>query len=104
MRIRGLGSGMEKFRSGIRDGKNSDPGSGINIPYPQHWGVLIGNLSGVEYFLFKICGRRDLDTFGENHLTGCNLVDPDMNGGELNIKIPPEAFAQNMVADGKPLR
>jgi hypothetical protein len=28
-------SGMEKFR--IRDGKNSDPGSGINIPDPQHW-------------------------------------------------------------------
>jgi hypothetical protein len=22
--------------SGIRDGKNSDPGSGINIPDPQH--------------------------------------------------------------------
>jgi hypothetical protein len=21
----------------IRDGKNSDPGSGINIPDPQHW-------------------------------------------------------------------
>jgi hypothetical protein len=27
-----LGSGMEK----IRDGKKSDPGSGINIPDPQH--------------------------------------------------------------------
>jgi hypothetical protein len=26
---------MEKVR--IRDGKNSDPGSGINIPDPQHW-------------------------------------------------------------------
>jgi hypothetical protein len=25
--------------SGIRDGKNSDPGSGINIPDPQHWYV-----------------------------------------------------------------
>ncbi len=23
--------------SGIRDGKKSDPGSGINIPDPQHW-------------------------------------------------------------------
>jgi hypothetical protein len=30
------GSGMEKFGSGIRDGKNSDPGSGINISDPQH--------------------------------------------------------------------
>ncbi len=28
------GSGMEKVR--IRDGKKSDPGSGINIPDPQH--------------------------------------------------------------------
>jgi hypothetical protein len=28
------GSGMEKIR--IRDRKNSDPGSGINIPDPQH--------------------------------------------------------------------
>jgi hypothetical protein len=28
------GSGMEKFR--IWDGKKSDPGSGINIPDPQH--------------------------------------------------------------------
>jgi hypothetical protein len=28
------GSGMEKVR--IRDGKNSDPKSGINIPDPQH--------------------------------------------------------------------
>jgi hypothetical protein len=35
------GSGMEKFGSGIRDGKNSNPGwkkfeSGINIPDPLH--------------------------------------------------------------------
>jgi hypothetical protein len=28
------GSGMEKIR--IMDGKKSDPGSGINIPDPQH--------------------------------------------------------------------
>jgi hypothetical protein len=28
--------GMEKIRSRIRDGKKSDPGSGINIPDPQH--------------------------------------------------------------------
>jgi hypothetical protein len=30
------GSGLEKFGSGIRNGKNSYPGSGINIPDPQH--------------------------------------------------------------------
>jgi hypothetical protein len=29
--------GWKKFRSRIRDGKNSDPVSGINIPDPQHW-------------------------------------------------------------------
>jgi hypothetical protein len=34
MRIRDPGSGMETVR--IRDGKKSDPGSGINIPDPQH--------------------------------------------------------------------
>jgi hypothetical protein len=28
--------GWKKFGSGIRDGKNSDLGSGINIPDPQH--------------------------------------------------------------------
>jgi hypothetical protein len=28
---------MEKFGSGIRDEKNSDPGSRINIPDPQHY-------------------------------------------------------------------
>jgi hypothetical protein len=30
------GSGIEKVGPGIRDGKNSDPGSGINIPDPQN--------------------------------------------------------------------
>jgi hypothetical protein len=29
-------SGWEKFRFGIRDGRNSDPVSGINISDPQH--------------------------------------------------------------------
>jgi hypothetical protein len=27
----------KKFGYGIRDGKMSDPGSGKNIPDPQHW-------------------------------------------------------------------
>jgi predicted outer membrane repeat protein len=35
VRIRVPGSGMGKSR--IRDGKKSDPGSGINISDPQHW-------------------------------------------------------------------
>jgi hypothetical protein len=34
MRIRD--PGWRQFGSGIRDGKKSDPGSGINIPDPQH--------------------------------------------------------------------
>jgi hypothetical protein len=29
--------GWKKIGSGIRDGKKSDPGSGINIPDLQHW-------------------------------------------------------------------
>jgi hypothetical protein len=28
--------GWRQFEYGIRDGKKSDPGSGINIPDPQH--------------------------------------------------------------------
>ena len=48
--------------------------------------------------------KRDLDTYAENHLTGCNLVDPDLNGGELNIRIPSEAYQQGLVLEGKPLR
>jgi hypothetical protein len=42
------GSGMETVR--IRDGKKSDPGSGINIPDPQHSYLKIGccNLSVVK--------------------------------------------------------
>ena len=41
-------------------------------------------------YLYFLWFRRDLDTYSENHLSGCNLVDPDLNGGELNIKIPTE--------------
>jgi hypothetical protein len=35
--IRDPGSEIWDPGSGIRDGKNPDPGSGINIPDPQHW-------------------------------------------------------------------
>ncbi len=34
--FRPLDQGWRQFGSGIRDGKKSDPGSGINIPDPQH--------------------------------------------------------------------
>ena len=30
--------------------------------------------------------HRDLETYSDAHLHGCNLVDPDLNGGELNIR------------------
>jgi hypothetical protein len=33
--------GWRQFGSGIRDGKKSDPGSGINIPDPQHWKIFL---------------------------------------------------------------
>jgi hypothetical protein len=34
--MRNRDPGWKRFRSGIRDGKKSDPRSGINIPDPQH--------------------------------------------------------------------
>jgi hypothetical protein len=41
------------FGSGIRDGKKSDPESGINIPDPQHWRLpmtLFPSVLRKEYF------------------------------------------------------
>ena len=48
--------------------------------------------------------KKDLETFSENHVSGCNLTDPDLNGGELNIKVPSEAFQQGLIAEGKVLK
>lgn len=48
--------------------------------------------------------QYDLETFSECHLSGCNLVDPDLNGGELNIKIPSEAYALDYIGINKPLK
>jgi hypothetical protein len=39
----------------IRDGKTSDPGSGINIPDPQHWHCVDRNF--VKYFFFSFLAR-----------------------------------------------
>ncbi len=52
------GSGMETVR--ILDGKKSDPGSGINIPDPQHWreGFLLVN-KHVELLLVR-CGKHTI--------------------------------------------
>jgi hypothetical protein len=54
--------GWRQFGSGIRDGKKSDPGSGIKIPDPQHWQIPIYSLK----FIFKwscrflICDRGEV--------------------------------------------
>ena len=48
--------------------------------------------------------KRDLETYSVNHVSGCNLTDPDLNGGELNIKIPSDAIQQGLVAEGKVLK
>ncbi len=61
LRISGIfdadpGSGMEKIR--IRDGKKSDPGTGINIPEPQHCLLLLfflGESSNLPNGLMVIC-------------------------------------------------
>jgi hypothetical protein len=42
MRIRDSGKGQ--FGSGIRDGKKSDLGFGINIPDPQHCNIALAKL------------------------------------------------------------
>lgn len=47
---------------------------------------------------------KDLESYSENHLYSCNLVDPDLNGGELYIQIPREAYAADMIGVGKPLK
>ncbi len=51
------GSGMEQFGCGIRDGKKSDPGSGINIPDPQHC-FLRNNATSIEKARF--CKKKIL--------------------------------------------
>jgi hypothetical protein len=57
--IRDPGSEIRDPRSGIRDGKktkNQDPGSGINIPDPQHWiDVLFFLVRKIHIFSVNIC-------------------------------------------------
>ena len=52
----------------------------------------------------KITGSHQGYFYRINYIynfSGCNLVDPNLNGGELNIKIPPDE--QSQIAIGKPL-
>jgi hypothetical protein len=51
------GSGMEKIW--IRDGKSSDPGSGINIPDPQHWWeVLFSPVLWIREYFCRIHRKK----------------------------------------------
>jgi hypothetical protein len=50
MRIRD--PGWRQFGSGIRDGKKSDPGSGINIPDPPH--CLQGSILSLQASIFSL--------------------------------------------------
>ena len=50
--------GWRQFGSGIQDGKKSDPGSGINIPDPQPWSVVLSKENAGRFpkaGLFHIC-------------------------------------------------
>ncbi|XP_071743330.1 transcription initiation factor TFIID subunit 2 [Lepeophtheirus salmonis] len=48
--------------------------------------------------------QKNLESFSEAHLSSCNLVDPDLNGGELNIRIPSEAYQRGFVSSEKLLK
>jgi hypothetical protein len=54
------GSCMEKFGSGIRHGKNSDTGSGIHIPDPQHCLEESWNLSLLWWQFFCERNKRKM--------------------------------------------
>ena len=42
--------------------------------------------------------QRDMASYSAGHLYTCNLVDPDLNGGEMDIKIPKEAIDKGRMA------
>jgi hypothetical protein len=63
MRIRD--PGWKKVGSGIRDDKKSDPGSGINIPDPQHCTKLV--------FRYRSLSRRHL-FFTSKHFSGSDSL------------------------------
>jgi hypothetical protein len=53
-----FGSGIRDLRSGM--GKNQDPGSGINIPDPQHCLQDTGKKS-VPYFFWQKSFKTDVN-------------------------------------------
>jgi hypothetical protein len=51
---------QESFWPGIRDGKKLDPGSGINIPDPQHY-IIYRVIAGIDFWdLGKASSQRSL--------------------------------------------
>lgn len=44
---------------------------------------------------------RSLEQFSKHHLEAAHKVDPDLNGGELIITVPPEAY--HLVSEGRAL-
>jgi hypothetical protein len=54
-----------QFGSGIRDGKESDPGSGINIPDPPHWTQLWATISTFTASMSILMSRKAISWLGE---------------------------------------
>ena len=54
-----------------------------------------------SWFQSAIC-RRNLETFSSAHQEAVSATDPDMNLGELIVKVPPEAM--HLITEGRPLR
>ncbi len=70
------GSGMETVR--IRDGKKSDPGSGINIPDPQHCKILNFFRKLIQTFWqWRIC--ECWLKWGPHFLSECMLQKPPLS-------------------------
>jgi hypothetical protein len=74
MRIRD--PGWRQFGSGIRDGKKSDPGYGINIPDPQH--CLFGSQAQCKFSYQTVTtfGKANSVVFFASHILGSHHLRP----------------------------
>ncbi len=70
----------------IRDGKNSDPGSGINIPDPQHWSWLR------MLHLFRSLKSSAVFTFNKNIRESPNGIPGNDYSYEELVKVSIFAF------------
>ncbi len=86
---------------GIRDGKNPDPGSGINIPDPQHW-ILHENIT--EILRTDQMSRQNIFS---NFLTSCTIwditglknIDFSLLNGLKEKAGPEESCSRNVIAE-----